>query len=126
MVCAAASGIVPTREDAVRQIVSVRLVRSAASDARRTLWNMANVFFDRRNFGALVEKRALRNMPAPLLYLGRLSFSLYLSHRTVLQLAGGPLGMLLALPVAIVLHCFVETPSARLSRRIPEFAFFVP
>jgi peptidoglycan/LPS O-acetylase OafA/YrhL len=61
--------------------------------------------------------RLPQDVPAPLLWLGRVSYSLYLSHAVVLA-ALGPLGVVLVLPVAWALWWAVERPSILWSRRV--------
>jgi peptidoglycan/LPS O-acetylase OafA/YrhL len=59
-----------------------------------------------------------QDVPAPLLWLGRVSYSLYLSHWVVLVVAGPVAGALLALPVAWGLWWSVERPSIAGSRMV--------
>jgi peptidoglycan/LPS O-acetylase OafA/YrhL len=73
--------------------------------------------------GAAFPLRWPQRMPAPLLWLGRISYSLYLSHAVVLSAAmlllgrsGIAPGALAMLPVAWLLWRFVERPSIAWSR----------
>ena len=65
-------------------------------------------------------------MPGPLLWLGRVSYSLYLSHVVVLAACGPVLGAALILPVAWALWWAVERPSISWSRFAGAAAVPVP
>ncbi len=80
-------------------------------------------FFALGVVGAVFPPRWPERMPAPLPWLGRVSYSLYLSHAVVLSAAMLPLGRagiapgaLAMLPVARLLWRFVERPSIAWSR----------
>ncbi len=59
-----------------------------------------------------------QRVPAPLLWLGKVSYSLYLSHSVVLHAVGPALGVVLVLPVAWLVWWTVERPSIAWSRRV--------
>lgn len=61
-------------------------------------------------------------MPAPLLWLGKVSYSLYLSHDVLLHACGPIVGLALALPMAWALWRVVEQPSIRWSRTVAKRA----
>lgn len=53
---------------------------------------------------------------APLQFLGRISFSLYMTHWVVIKIMGPVAGLVLAVPIAMLAYVLVEKPSLQWSR----------
>ncbi len=113
-----------TREQALAAGLACMALFSMASDIAAYAGSALLIVLAQQP-GAL--RQALRT--APLLWLGRVSFSLYLVHVPVLvatlhalhgaldPLAVAAIGSVLALPAASVMHRLVEAPSRGLARR---------